>query len=367
MLCSRIPSFFKTPNRCALFSCLWVAIAVQPVDAQSEKSSKKAGEKFKNILVLSDMPADQMGKVMNMMSSSLGVNCGFCHDGTNFAAESHGMKDIGRKMLSMTLELNQRYFEGQPSINCNTCHRGERRPASTLALDQILPAVKPAPNLNLPSPEEIWTRYLAALGSKDRLASIKTRHVIAQRIEPNGKSEPEELWQTADGLSRMVTQYGSISVVEGFDGIEAWKHANNNTIDLKSDEAEQIQTEAILAFPSNATAHFFKSANAKSANAKLTRILDSDVYVVESSTQSKLSERLCFDVRSGLLVRRIASVPTVLGPFEYQVDYQDYKEFGGVLQPTQIRFAVPNITWTRKVQSVETDIPLDESFFRKPQ
>ena len=38
-----------------------------------------AGQKFKSIKVLNDMPADQMGKVMNMMSASLGVNCAFCH------------------------------------------------------------------------------------------------------------------------------------------------------------------------------------------------------------------------------------------------------------------------------------------------
>ena len=40
---------------------------------------KTAGQKFKNIKVLNDMTADQMGQVMNMMSASLGFNCAGCH------------------------------------------------------------------------------------------------------------------------------------------------------------------------------------------------------------------------------------------------------------------------------------------------
>ena len=50
-----------------------------PKGEMQMKQVETAGEKFKSIKVLNDMPADQMGKVMNMMSASLGVNCAFCH------------------------------------------------------------------------------------------------------------------------------------------------------------------------------------------------------------------------------------------------------------------------------------------------
>ena len=36
------------------------------------KQVETAGQKFKNIKVLNDMPADQMGKVMNLMSAMFG-------------------------------------------------------------------------------------------------------------------------------------------------------------------------------------------------------------------------------------------------------------------------------------------------------
>lgn len=261
----------------------------------------------------------------------------------------------------MTLELNQRYFEGKTEITCNTCHRGQARPGSTLSLDRLSPIPPATPTLTKLSTEEIWKGYVAALGSKDRVEALKTRHVIAKRIEPNGKSEPEELWQTDNGKSRMLTQYGSIAVVEGFDGSQTWKRANDKLIDLKPDESEQIRTEAILAFGPSAVSHY-----SELTYQKLDRIQDRDCHAVETQTKDKLLERFFFDAQSGLLVRRIASVPTVLGPFEYQVDYQDYKEFGGVLQPTKIHFAVPNITWTRQVLSIETNIEIDDTQFRNP-
>ena len=72
------------------------------------------------------MPADQMGKVMNMMSASLGVNCKFCHASNDGDYEKEGFehKDIARQMLKMTFEMNKNYFESRPEINCSTCHQG---------------------------------------------------------------------------------------------------------------------------------------------------------------------------------------------------------------------------------------------------
>ena len=334
---------------------------------QSALGYQTASEKFKSIVVLKTMPADQMGKVMNIMSASLGVNCGFCHEGTNFVKDSVGYKEEARRMLLMTLDLNGRYFEGEPKVTCNTCHRGKSRPESSLTFDHMFAskgAPSPSPiirDVESPNAAEIWARYLVALGRKERLQEFRSRHVNAKRIEPDGKSEPEEIWQLATKQSRMTTKYGTTIVTEGFDGNTAWKSANDNAIELKPDESEQIRAEAILAFGTSAVSHYSQSTYHHSE-----QILDHQVHVLSGDGKSESAERLYFDVSSGLLVRRVASVPTILGSFDYQVDYQDYKEFGGVMQPTNIRFCVPNITWTRQVISIEANVDLDDMQFRKP-
>jgi hypothetical protein len=191
------------------------------------------------------------------------------------------------------------------------------------------------------------------------MQSIQTRHIIAKRREPNGVSEPEELWQTANGLSRMVTQYGQVAVIEGFDGSQAWKKVNENDIELKPDESEQIRLEAVIAFGVG-TPKAYAELKVQAAD----RIDDRDVIVLSGLNQLKLPERLSFDSQSGLLRRRVSTVPTMLGAFEYQVDYEKYRDFGGVLHPTEIRFAVPNITWTREVTQIEINTKIDDSIFR---
>ncbi len=329
--------------------------------AQSSLEAKKASEKFKNVSILTEMPADEMGKVMNLMSASLGVNCNFCHEGTNFAKENVGKKDVARKMLAMTLGLNRDFFQGRVEVNCYTCHRGQSQPSTTLALDRAKPIDPPIQSEKTPKANEILAKHAAALGGPEKPVSIKTLHVIANRIEPNGAIESEELWQTSSGLSRMVTQYGSIAVVEGFDGTSAWKRANDDVIVLKSDEAEQIRIEAAIAFASETLPPRYSEAVFQ----RVDRVDGREVYALTATSEGKLEERLYFDVQTGLLSRRIASVPTVLGAFEFQVTYRDYKEFSGRRHPTLIQFAIPNITWTRQVTAVETNLQLDYSLFQK--
>ena len=337
-----------------------IVFSILVADARPADERKSAGEKFKNVSVLSDMPAEEMGKVMNIISSSLGVNCNYCHEGTNFAKEDVGRKQIGREMISMTLALNATAFEGKAQVTCNTCHRGKPRPTDAIRLEPLLQSVSLIQPERKPTADEILYKYYHSLGGTDRLAAIKTRHVIAERIEPNGKREPEELWQTATGLSRMVTQYGTLSVVEGFDGKNAWKQANGNAIELKSDEAVQIRIEAAIAFGLGVPTYY-----SRLEFQLLDKIDDREVYQVSADSGSKLRDQLYFDVQNGTLTRRTSSMPTILGVFTYQVDYRDYQEFSGVMLPTKIRFAVPNIVWTRQVITIETNVEIDETLFRK--
>ena len=215
----------ELPNRFVRPAIFFMALFLPSpfADAQWNQDKKDAGSKFKNVTVLAQMPADQMGKVMNMMSASLGVNCSFCHEGTNFAKEGIGQKDAGRKMISMTLGINNEFFEGKAEVNCNTCHQGKTIPTSSISLNRapVIPGIKNnQPHINF-TPDEILEKHIQSIGGRKKLESIKSRHVIAKRLEPHGGREPEELWQTATGLTRMVTHYGKVTVVEGFDGTQA--------------------------------------------------------------------------------------------------------------------------------------------------
>jgi photosynthetic reaction center cytochrome c subunit len=352
----------------AIFTFAFFALAFfVPKSEMQTKQVETAGQKFKSIKVLNDMPADQMGKVMNMMSASLGVNCAFCHASNDGDYEKEGFehKDAARQMLKMTFDLNKNYFDGRPEINCNSCHQGKAHPQAVFPLKPTVVEERPKQPDKKPIVEEILAKYETALGGKANLTKITSRQIKAQRNEPDGKTfEVEEILQKGSKMSVKTIypskQYGDYVLTESFDGTSARKIGNGAEIVLKADELEQIKREAQL----------FANPNLKAIYPKMEfRAVDKidgrEVYLITATNADNSRERLYFDVLTGLLVRRAASTATILGNFVYQVDYADYKDFGGVKLPTTINFAVPNIRWTRKILDVKNDAAIDDAKFGK--
>jgi len=348
-----------------LFLCAGAFVFTRTGQMQTSKTTQveTAGQKFKNIKVLNDMPADQLGKVMNIMAASLNVKCSFCHIEEDFAKDGKEEKETARQMIKMNFDLNKNYFAGRPEISCNTCHQGHAHPQSAINLNPPAPEERPAQPATKPTIDAILAKYETALGGKSNLAKVTSRDIKAQRIEPDGKTfEDEEIFQKGAKLTVQTTYQtkdkGNYIVKEVFDGTTAQKFGNGEAIQLKADEIEQIRREAQL----------FANADLKVIYPKMDyrftdKIDGREVYLVLATTADNVRERLYFDSQTGLLTRRIAATPTVLGAFNYQVDYADYKDFGGVKLPTTIKFAVPNIRWTRKVLDVKNNAAIDDAKF----
>ena len=338
------------------------AFIILPKVQSQTTQIQTAGQKFKNIKVLNDMPADQLGKVMNIFSASLGVNCTFCHvSETEFEKDGKKEKEIARKMIAMTFMLNKSYFDNKLEVTCNTCHQGHSHPVSAINLTPVQSAPRPAEGKDKPTVDAILDNYIKGLGGKEALDKIKTRQIKAQRIESDGKtSETEDVYLKAPNRSLMITTYGTYVVTEAFDGAKAWKHGGADEVTIYADEAEQIKREADLFQPVN-----IRSLYAQIGYAATDKLKDREVYVVRATTAAGLRERLYFDVQTGLLVRRIASIMTVLGVFPFQVDYEDYKGFNGVKVPLTTRWSMPNLSWTRKVLEVKNNVPIDDAKFLK--
>jgi hypothetical protein len=105
--------------------------------AQSQDSKPQtAAQKFKNIKVLKDVPADKLVPIMHQWNMSLGVKCDFCHDIETTASGQHvgwekdtkPTKNMARKMATMTqkMYLSDRLLKGKAS--CFMCHHGKPEP-----------------------------------------------------------------------------------------------------------------------------------------------------------------------------------------------------------------------------------------------
>jgi len=105
------------------------------------KENAPAESVFKNVQVMKGIPAGRFLRIMNVgFGQSLGVGCGFCHVmGGKWDADDKKEKKIAREMWKMTGTINDDLLakipnldEDNRSINCTTCHRGDRTPATSM-------------------------------------------------------------------------------------------------------------------------------------------------------------------------------------------------------------------------------------------
>ena len=85
---------------------------------------------------------DLQGIMADDFEDGLGVSCGFCHaaaargNGLDFVSDAKPEKEIARRMMRMTLDLNKKYFGVRKprigantlTITCATCHKGQPFP-----------------------------------------------------------------------------------------------------------------------------------------------------------------------------------------------------------------------------------------------
>ncbi len=103
--------------------------------------NEPAGEVFKNVQLLKDMPAGEFVKNMDQMfGRALSQNCTSCHVADQWEDDSRNGKKTARLMIEMMDHINADHLSklppnrgGQtPKITCVTCHRGNGNPGSAL-------------------------------------------------------------------------------------------------------------------------------------------------------------------------------------------------------------------------------------------
>ena len=100
------------------------------------QENRPAGEVFKNVQLLKDIPAARFLRIMDAgYSRALGVNCDHCHVEDRWAADEKRPKRAAREMMAMTGQINdllvkmENIDNTEPAVNCTTCHRGYVKPA----------------------------------------------------------------------------------------------------------------------------------------------------------------------------------------------------------------------------------------------
>jgi Photosynthetic reaction centre cytochrome C subunit len=101
------------------------------------KEDQQAADVFMNIKQYKGVTAERLLRIMEFgFSRSLGVTCTHCHVPGEWESDEKCAKDTARAMSAMVSAINNEYLKNiatlnsaNPSVNCTTCHRGQKRPA----------------------------------------------------------------------------------------------------------------------------------------------------------------------------------------------------------------------------------------------
>jgi len=283
--------------------------------------------------------------------------------------------------------VNKSTFKGNPTVGCYTCHRGRNSPQSLPALPLPLPSpppanagggaapagagtpgaaaqATPAPTPAMPAADEIFGKYIAAIGGQaavDKLTSRVAKGTIAQA---NGNSFQFELYQSGpDKFYLLVTtQQGTLE--RGFNGQVGWEKTARGVREISGFELANFRAANSLFSFINLKAQY-----ARAPRVRKDKLNDRDVYVLDGQTTDGRRMRLYFDATTGLLLRRVTILTTVVGLIPDQVDFEDYRDVDGAKFAFVGRSATlepGNPTSTRTFTEVKINLPVDESKFTMP-
>lgn len=314
----------------------------------------------KNVHLLTGLTDTQLQRAMNLMRSSLGVHCDYCHvqkDGWNFASDEKPTKQRARDMIRLVTSINSTTFGGKPVVSCYTCHRGSIRPVTLVSLPQAAPPFPtPLPETPpLPDAKTVVAKYASALGDVARLAL--PRVLEGERITNTKELVRIPITVVEDGARVRITA-AEPRVEQAVNETEAWVRDEKGVRAMPPSSEENFRALAAayaVVLPSQL------GESAKTIGKE--RIGEHDAWVIEQGP-----ERFYFDEASGLLVRKVLLTPSPIGTIPQQTDYDDYRDVNGTKFPFRVSIALvdPWVSATRQYARVELGAKVDAEEFRKP-
>jgi hypothetical protein len=346
---------------------LWIAalaVAQAPAPAAQEKPAEQV---FKNIQVLKGMPASQLVPTMQFMSGSLGVPCEHCHV-QDRASDTKKEKVTARKMIQMVEAINRDNFEGRAEVTCNSCHHGQAKPATVPAITQAawvaqMQPPPPAP-ATVPSADDLFARYLKAVGGREAAEAVKTRVYKGTATGYDGdetpRATPFEMYAAPSKL--LVVQHGLNGAIftYAYDGDSGWMKNPRGVRAFNPREVETVRERAAVLAPIQLDDYLTtKVAGQEKVNGR-------QAWVVEGTRKGASPVKLWFDAGDGLLVRKQTLVATAFGPAPVETDFADYRPVGKVMLPFRVTSSTLSNALVREFTEIQVNVPVEDSQFAMP-
>src|SRR5258708_24203991 len=116
---------------------LLVSISLFAQDAPKPEQKKGPPPAPKNLKLLQP---SEVRAAMRAYRIALGGQCTMCHVQGDFASDENPHKEIARKMIVMTRDINAKFPDAATDkVSCYTCHRGDAHPITAPPADAAKP------------------------------------------------------------------------------------------------------------------------------------------------------------------------------------------------------------------------------------
>jgi photosynthetic reaction center cytochrome c subunit len=353
-----------------------VVVLARGQAGQQQPRPQMAEEVFKNVQVLKGIPVDEFMDTMGMFSAALSLNCIDCHTAESVGtwdrfADETPLKQTARRMVQMVNEINRASFKGVRSVTCYTCHHGDMRPkmVPSLAAQYAVPVEDPN-EIEVfrlpggPSADQVFEKYLQALGGPQRLAALTSFAGKGTYIgfETEQTKVPVEVFAKAPLQRATVVHMTVGDKVTLYDGRAAWIAGSDKPLPLMSltgGNLDGAKIDALVAFPAQLKQAFSQW------QVGATAIDDREVQVLRGTNPRQPPVNFYFD-QSGLLVRVVRFVDTAVGRVPTQIDYSDYREVSGVKMPFKWTATWTNGQSTTELSEVQPNVSIDAARFARP-
>lgn len=353
-----------------------------------------ANEKYKNIQVLTNVPADQLDVTMRYVAAAVNMRCSDCHvqeasGEWSYEKDDKRSKQTARSMMKMVLGVNAGNFGVQ--VECATCHSGHNRPvglpmAEMLTPEQVAQMAPPPPPAMPPGGaggpqggaagfsggggrgrpagppvDDVLNKYFAAIGGKASLEKLQSLTMTGTVTARTGQTTAFTI-EEKQNKYRETRQSRPDVFARGFDGTSAWEQNGARTVDLVGfpmDQALRLNDASRMLHISDKLTNLQTSGRPTPINGKDTTSM--------TGRAGQVTEQFYFDSASGLLVRRVVTTRTPLGSLREQIDYADYRSAGDLKIPFEIKLTTWNALDTLKVADAKVNVSVDDSRFSKPK
>jgi len=348
-----------------------------------------APEKYKNIQVLTNVPADQLEVTMRYVSAAVSQRCIDCHvqepsGEWSYEKDDKRTKQTARSMMKMVYGVNAGNFGVQ--VECATCHAGHTRPvglpmAEMLTPEQVAQMTPPPPPPGGggfpggaagfsgggrgrgpagPPADDVINKYLAAIGGRAAIEKLQSLSMAGTVTNRAGQTAGFTIEEKQDKY-RETRQTRPEADIRGFDGTSGWEQTGTHTVALTGfllDQSLRLKDVGSVLHLSEKYTNLQTSGRPMPINGKDTTVV--------TGRAGQVTEQFYFDSASGLLVRRVVATRTPLGSLREQIDYADYRPAGDIKVPFEIKLTTSNVLDTLKIADAKVNVALDDSRFAKP-